>query len=327
MKKILSLFLALLMIFSVVSLVGCGEKETLKFGMGVYSYSSKVQSATDEAKGLGEGVVTVAAVLLDKNDKIVKCVIDTADNKVNFTADGKAETAEAFKTKYELGDNYGMKAYGGATKEWFEQVDALTALVIGKNVDEVKALLAEDEKGTDDVISAGCTITITDFVKALVKAFANATESEATADDSLKLGIISSQASANDATAEKAGSNGFDTAISATVINADKKVVATAIDTVSFSVSFDTKGVTTDEAKALISKGEQGDNYGMKAYGGAKKEWFEQIDALETLCVGKTADEITALVAADGKGVADVQSAGCTITITDVVKAVAASAK
>ncbi len=327
MKKIISLFLALLMIFSVVSLVGCGEKETLKFGMGIDAYSSKIQSADAEAKGLGEAVITVAAVLLDKDGKIVKCVIDTADNKVNFTADGNAETAEAFKTKYDLGDNYGMKADGGAKKEWFEQVDAFTALIAGKTADEVKALVTEGNKGTDEVINAGCTITINEFVKAVVKACENAAESVATAEDSLKLGIVSTQSGAKDATADAAGANGFETAISATVVNADKKVVATAIDTVAFTVAFDAKGVTTDEAKTITTKRELGDNYGMKAYGGAKKEWYEQIDALATLCVGKTADEITALLAEDGKGVADVQSAGCTIAITDVVKAVAASAK
>ncbi len=327
MKKIISLFLALLMIFSVVSLVGCGEKETLKFGIGIDAYSSKIQSATADAKGLGEGVITVAAVLLDKDGKIVKCVIDTADNKVNFTSDGKAETAKDFKTKYESGENYGMKAYGGAEKEWFEQVDAFTALIVGKTADEVKALVAEGDKGTDEVINAGCTIMINEFVKAVVKACENASESDSTAEDSLKLGVVSSQSGAKDATADKAGANGFETAISATVINADKKIVATAIDSVTFSVAFDTKGVTTDETKAITSKREQGDNYGMKAYGGAEKEWYEQIDALETLCVGKTADEITALAAEDGKGVADVQSAGCTIAITDIVKAVAVSAK
>lgn len=327
MKKIVSLLLALLILCSVVSLVGCGGKETLKLGMGIDAHSSKFQSANDETKGLGEAVITVAAVLLDKDSKIVKCVIDTADNVVNFTTDGKAETAEAFKTKYELGNDYGMKANGAAQKEWFEQVDAFTTLIAGKTADEVKALVAEDNKGTDEVINAGCTIMINEFVKAVVKACENAKETEATLEDTLKLGIVSSQSGAKDATADESGKNGFETAISATVVNVDKKVVATAIDTVAFEVSFDTKGATADETKVIDSKREKGDNYGMKAYGGAAKEWYEQVDALETLCVGKTADEITALAVEDGKGVADVQSAGCTITIANIVKAVAVSAK
>ena len=327
MKKILSLVLCVLMLASVVSLVGCGEKETLKFGLGVVSASTEIKGATDEADGSAKAAVTVASVLLDKDGKVVKCVIDCTENSVTFTNAGKANDAKAFKTKYELGNDYGMKAYAGAKKEWFEQADAFTSVVVGKNIDEIKALVTNEGKGNTDVVNAGCTIFVSDFVKAVVAACENAKESDATEDDTLKLGIISSQANKADATEEKAGSNGFDTSIAASVVDADKKVVANAIDTVSFKVSFDAKGATEDKTGEIASKRDLGDNYGMKAYGGAKKEWFEQIDALEDICVGKTADEITALVASEGKGNADVVNAGCTIAISDIIKAVTASAK
>ena len=326
MKKILSLVLAILMLASIASLAGCGAKETLKFGLGVDANSTKITSATDEADGIGQATATVAAVLVDKDGKIVKCVIDTADNKVTFTKDGKANTAETFKTKYELGENYGMKAYGGAKKEWFEQVDAFTALIVGKTTDEIKALVAGENKGTDEVINAGCTIMINEFVNAVVKAIENAKESEATADDTLKLGIVSSQSGAKDATADAAGANGFETSIAASVVNADKKVVANVIDSVSFTVAFDANGATETKTAAIDSKRQLGENYGMKAYGGAKLEWFEQADALSTVCAGKTASEISALEAAEGKGTTDVINAGCTIAISDMVKAVALSA-
>ena len=59
----------------------------------------------------------------------------------------------------------------------------------------------------------------------------------------------------------------------------------------------------------------------MVAYGGAAKEWFEQADAFDAACVGKTAAEIAGLQAEDGKGVADLQAAGCTIYVTGFVKA------
>ena len=54
---------------------------------------------------------------------------------------------------------------------------------------------------------------------------------------------------------------------------------------------------------------------------GAKKEWFEQAAAFDAACVGKTATEIKALMANDGKGVEDLQTAGCTIYVTGFVKA------
>ena len=321
MKKIIALLLFVLSILSVLSLAGCGESETVKFGMGVYAKSTSIKNAENDANGVGQADATVAAVLLDKNGKVLKCVIDVADNKVNFSADGKAETAEAFKTKYELGDNYGMKAYGGAKKEWYEQSDAFAKLVVGKASDEIKALVAGENKGTDEVINAGCTIMIADFVKAIDKAISNATESNATAEDTLKLGIVSTQTDAKDATAEAKGANGFETSIAATVINADKKVVATKIDCVAFSVDFDSKGVTSTQTGELKTKFELGESYGMKAYAGAKKEWFEQVAELEKVAAGKTSDEISKLAADDGKGNDEVQNAGCTIAISDLIKA------
>lgn len=327
MKKIIALFLSILALLSIVSLSACGEKETLKFGLGVYSQASTIKGAEGEADGSAEAVATVAAVLLDKDGKVVKCAIDVADNTVNFTTAGKAQTAKEFKTKYELGDNYGMIAYGGAKLEWYEQADAFVKIVVGKTADEIKKLVASDFKGTDEVINAGCTIYVSDFVKAIDKAIANAADSQATADDTLKLAIVSKQANIKDATEEAKGTNGFETAIAATVLDAAKKVVATSIDTLDFKVEFDAKGATETKTGDLKTKKELGNDYGMKAYGGAKLEWFEQIDALEKLCAGKNESEISKLATEEGKGNSDVQAAGCTITIDTIVKALIKSAQ
>ena len=56
---------------------------------------------------------------------------------------------------------------------------------------------------------------------------------------------------------------------------------------------------------------------------GAAKEWFEQADAFNALCVGKTATEIVALCAADNYGTDEVKAAGCTILVTGLTKAAA----
>lgn len=335
MKKILSLVLAVLLVFSLVSLVGCGEKKdgkgdvagSLKFGMGSYSYFGDVKSADADTNGVGEYVTTVAAVLLDKDSKIVNVVIDTADNSVEFTSAGKAVAPAEFKTKYEQGDDYNMKAYGGAKKEWYEQVDAFVATIKGKTMDEVKAMVAEDGKGKDDVVNAGCTITVADFVKALEKAVKNAKDSDASADAKLNLGIVSSAEEVKDAAVD---ANGVIEVATTFVASADKdgKVVATAADALSVSFDFDAKGVTTTDASDTIeTKYEKGDNYGMKAYGGAKKEWYEQADAFAKECVGKTADDISKLVTEEGKGVESLTTAGCTIYVSDLVKAAVKAAK
>ena len=86
--------------------------------------------------------------------------------------------------------------------------------------------------------------------------------------------------------------------------------------------TFNTQGASTfDATKAVLSKKEQGTNYGMVAYGGAKKEWFEQAAAFDAACIGKKSSEISALMGTDGKGAADLQTAGCTIFVSGFVKA------
>ncbi len=332
MKIVFSAVLALLMLLSVISLAGCGKAETLKFGMGIYSYTEEATNADGDTNGEGEAIHTAAAVLLNADGKIVKCVIDTADITVAYTSEGKAVASEEFKTKYELGSDYGMVAYGGAAKEWYEQVDAFVSVVEGKTIDEVKALVADGGKGTEDVITAGCTIGITDFISALENAVKNATDSDATADDTLKLGVVSA-AETKDATEEADGSNEVSTTVVAAVLK-DSKVVASSTDVVSAEFTFNAKGESTvAESGALTTKKQAGANYGMASYGtdlngdGTVKEWNEQAAAFDEALKGKTADEISALAVDTGYGVESLQTAGCTINVNDMVKAAVKAAK
>ena len=79
---------------------------------------------------------------------------------------------------------------------------------------------------------------------------------------------------------------------------------------------------------ALTSKKELGTNYGMAAYGqsqdkngdGVVKEWNEQAAAFDAALIGKNATEIAALENA-GYGVESLQTAGCTIAISNMVQA------
>ena len=320
MKKLFTMTLCVLLVVSLFAIGGCG-KAALKFGAGVYVSAPTAVDATADKDGSGKLDVTVAAVTVDAAGKIVACALDTASNSVAFTADGKCVAGAEFKTKYELGSDYGMVAYGGSAKEWFEQADAFEALVAGKTLDEVKALIAEEGKGTDEVITAGCTIAISEFVGAIEKAYNAAAESNVTADDTLKV-TASTEQTCTDATEDKDGSNKVATTVFAAALNGEGKVVAASSDCVELSFTFDTKGVSTlDTTKAVASKKEQGTNYGMVAYGGSAKEWFEQAAAFDAACIGKTASEIAGLMAEDGKGVEDLQTAGCTIYVSGFVKA------
>ncbi len=327
MKKFLSLVLSALMIFSVMSLAGCGEKETLKLGFGVVSALTEVKNADAETAGTANAVTTIAAVLLDKDGKIVKAAIDTADNKFGFNAKGEAIAPAEMKTKTELGDDYGMKTYAKAPKEWYEQKDAFISVIIGKTIDEVKALQKGD-KGNEEVTSAGCTIKVTEFIPALEEAVANAKESSATADDTLKLGVISSQNEGKNATEDAKGVNDIMTTAVAVALNTDKEITAAKCDAVNTIVEFDVKGVSTTEfGKEIATKYEQGDSYGMKAYAKAPKEWYEQADAFNASLIGKTADKISALADDTGKAGDELVTAGCTINVNDMVKAAIKAAK
>ncbi len=326
MKRSLALILCVVLALSVV-LTGCASKpdaskaDTLQFGFGVYTGTPAATDATADKDGSGKLDITFAAITVDADGKIVACDLDTASNSIAFTADGKAVAATEFKTKYEQGNDYNMVTYGGAAKEWYEQADAFETVVAGKTLEEVTALVGEDKKGNSDVIAAGCTIMINEFVAAIEKAYVAAADSNVTAEDTLKVTAYT-EATGTDATADKDGSNKVATTVFGAAVDANGKVVAAASDCVELAFTFDTKGASTlDTTKAVLSKKEQGADYGMVAYGGAAKEWFEQAAAFDAACVGKTATEIAGLVAEDGKGVADLQTAGCTIYVTGFVKA------
>lgn len=323
MKRSLCAFLSILMILSALSFTACGKEETLKFGLGVFTDVSKASNAEADKDGEGTVAVTGAAVSFDKDGKIVACTLDTLQATVKYTAEGKATANSEFKTKYEQGDAYNMVAYGKAAKEWYAQADAFETVVIGKTVAEVKALVAEGDKGTDAVISAGCTIMIDEFVGAIESASANAVDSNVTKAHSLKLGIAVDQTVA-DATEEKDGSNQVETTLFACAVDAEGKIVAADTDCVQVKFTFDSKGASTyDLTKKAQSKREQGDAYNMVAYGKAGKEWYAQADAFESLCSGKTPAEVAGFIAEDGKGTADVKAAGCTIYVTGFTKAAA----
>ena len=180
--------------------------------------------------------------------------------------------------------------------------------------------MAEGDKGNDEVISAGCTIMIAEFVGAIEKAY-NAATVEVDAKATLKVNVATEQ-TCTDANEDKDGTNKVTVNVFAAAVGADGKIAAASSDCVEVSFTFDVNGAATiDTTKAVLSKREQGADYGMVAYGGSAKEWFEQADAFDAACVGKTTAEIAGLAQEDGKGNADLQAAGCTITVTGFVKA------
>lgn len=321
MKKIISAILSAAVLASVCLMTGCGAGEKLKFGMGISSEYTEALSAKGDAPGSVTSEHTIAAVTLSSDGKIVDCKIDTVELEPSFTNDGIAIISEEILSKYEMGDDYKMVEYGKAKYEWYKQADNFCKAVKGKTIDEVKALVAKDGKGTDEIVSAGCTIVVSGFVLALEKAVNNAAESNVTKNDRLNVSIVATQGESRNATNEANGVTELECAFSAAAVAKDGKVVVMSSDAVTVSASFSKKGmVQNDIIEEILTKKEQGKNYGMVEFGKAEKEWNEQAAIFDGFCAGKTAEEIIELEVS-GYGNGDVQAAGCTIAIADMVEA------
>ncbi len=326
MKKILSIILISVIMLGALGLFGCSKKpEELKIGVGIYTNYETIKSADGDALGKAQILTTAAAVLINAEGIIVDCVFDSVDVSGTFDAEGKANKLSDIKTKRELGTSYGMSAASSVGKEWFEQADIFAGLVKGKTIEGARELVAEDNTASDAVISAGCTMAVAPFKLALENAVKNVKASTATANDSLGLSIVTTHTT-KDADGDALGNTKFDFSVSAVAKSADGKITACISDAIDAKATFDENGVTETKADAqFTSKRQAGDGYGMKSASSIQKEWFEQADAFDAACVGKTAGEIAGL---ESNGYANEPlKASCSIAISDMVKAVAKAAQ
>ena len=143
----------------------------------------------------------------------------------------------------------------------------------------------------------------------------------------LKLGLgVYTEVSATNATEDKAGQGQATITAAAVLVDNDGKIVKAFVDCADNKVTYTAEGEAV-AVSAFKTKYELGDSYNMVAYGNATQEWYKQADAFETVCIGKTPADIAGFIAEDGKGTADVQTAGCTILVGGFVKAAAKLAK
>ena len=339
MKKTIALILTLTMLTAL--LAGCtgitvviGEctcptepdryipaEGALKTGLSVSVNIADSASATAEAKGAAKYDITLAAVTVDDNGVIVSCVIDSVPATVEFDAKGNIITdlTAAVQTKNELGENYGMKAWGGAVAEWDQQVAAVAKYAVGKTVEQLKngdidMTTGKAKDGTD--LSSSATIYLAGYVYAIEAAVDNAKHMGAQAGDELVLATVNSIASSTSATAEKAGNAQLDSDIVA-LTTKDGKITSCYIDAVQVKIGFDATGtITTDLTAAVQTKNELGENYGMKAWGGAKAEWNEQAAAFAAYVTGKTAEEVAGIAITETTKPADGTDLASSVTIS-----------
>lgn len=334
MKKKVALVLVLAMVMLALAACGGGAKEeapaddnaaaagTVKTGLAVITSAAKSVDA-GEKNGTAQADSLVAAVTVDDAGTIVKCVIDQAQTKIEFSKEGKIVTPldTVFVAKKELGADYGMLKASTIGKEWNEQADAFAAYVEGKTVEEVKGI-AVDTEGvpTDEDLKSSVTVHVTDFIAAIEKAVGNAQDLGASADDELGLGVVTNIAKSKDAAEEDGLAQAY-TYYTATTFNADGVITACIIDASQTNINFSKEGkITSDINAAFQTKNELGDAYGMKKASSIGKEWNEQANAFAQYVVGKSLDEVKGIaVSEEGVPAGDDLKSSVTVHVFDLM--------
>ena len=83
----------------------------------------------------------------------------------------------------------------------------------------------------------------------------------------------------------------FDTTFASVVLEGNV-IKYVYFDVAQDKVTYDATGHVTSDNTTSMSKKDLGDNYGMKDKSPIKKEWYEQVEALEKWAVGKTVEEV-----------------------------------
>ena len=150
--------------------LGAQAGDQLKLAVNTGIGSSK--SADAENAGNAQLDVDVAALTM-KGETITSCVIDSVQAKVAIGADGwiTSDITSPVSTKNELGEGYGMKAWGNAIAEWNEQAASFAAYITGKTAADVAGIaIDEGTKPTDADLTASVTIAIGGFQALIAKA-------------------------------------------------------------------------------------------------------------------------------------------------------------
>ena len=96
------------------------------------------------------------------------------------------------------------------------------------------------------------------------------------------------------------------------------------IDAIQCKVNFDAAGqLVTEVGTEYLSKMELKDDYAMRSASGIAKEWFEQVEALEAYCIGKTPAEVAGIALDDAGKATDADLiAGITMPLGNFIAGV-----
>ncbi len=150
-----------------------------KVGLGVTVSIASSKDADDENGPVAQVDTVMAATAITADGKVAGTVIDNAQTRVSFDKDGKltSDPSAEFKTKVELGDDYGMKSRSEIGKEWYEQISELGKWMTGKTLDEIKSMKTKEVDAghpavpDDPDLTSLVTITVQDYISVVSESF------------------------------------------------------------------------------------------------------------------------------------------------------------
>ena len=154
----------------------------------VDALNNTVEFTTAEEFKLGLGVVTSCdvketsiemytdyAAVVTAGDVVLAARLDAIQPKIGLEADGTTTGIEDHRSKYTKKEDYGMTVASPIAAEWYTQADAFCAYLVGKTVADVEAIeLTTNDHGytvaADADLYAGCTMQVSSYIEATVKA-------------------------------------------------------------------------------------------------------------------------------------------------------------
>lgn len=154
-----------------------------KIGIGAVATTSESHPASSEEYGNASFDATVCALCVDENGTILAVRFDTIEAGLGFDAGGAFtdDIEGSILTKREIGDDYGIGAVSDIGKEWYQQIDALEKWIEGKSINEVMSMKVYERDADhrhvpdEEDLKTSVTISVTDQLRALEKAYADAT--------------------------------------------------------------------------------------------------------------------------------------------------------
>ena len=322
--------LSLLAVVALGSFAGCGNTNTSSSSSAAPAPAKKYSvglgyDASFQTKGQLD--VTTAFAAFDEEGKVYDVRFDVVQVKFAATEakDGLALTNtnvvdNSVTTKLELGLGYNMLGSSAIGKEVDEQIEAFANWCAGKTVEEVIAGTpgAGHGEAVNEELATSVTITVDAFEAALQNAFATKTAATYELTGTAGVAMVSGLAynygkPTKEIDVTVAGAIAKDGKIEAALFDSIITPVAIAEDG---TLALDTASKYVKDGK-VVSKKILGDDYAMRPASPIGAEWDEQALVIEAAVVGKTAEQVTALVAGEG------ELAGATMTVTTYLKAIA----